>query len=88
MAEPVVDVLEAVQIHCQQCQLLIPGRGNLEQAFVKDPDKTVSELLAELTVKIGEKLSIRRFARYEVGEGLEKRSDDFAAEVAKQAAGD
>jgi elongation factor Ts len=60
----------------------------LEQPFVKDPDKTVSELLAELTVKIGEKLSIRRFARYEVGEGLEKRSDDFAAEVAKQAAGD
>ena len=59
----------------------------LDQPFVKDPDKTVSQLVAELTAKIGEKLSIRRFVRFEVGEGLEKRSDDFAAEVAKQAAG-
>jgi len=60
----------------------------LEQPFVKDPDKTVSQLVTELTAKIGEKLSIRRFARFEVGEGLEKRQDDFAAEVAKQAAGE
>ena len=59
----------------------------LDQPFVKDPDKTVSQLVAELTAKIGEKLSIRRFVRFEVGEGLERRSDDFAAEVAKQAAG-
>ncbi len=58
----------------------------LDQPFVKDPDKTVSQLIAELTAKIGEKISVRRFARFEVGEGLEKRSDDFAAEVAKQAA--
>ena len=59
----------------------------LDQPFVKDPDKTVSQLVAELTAKIGEKLSVRRFVRFEVGEGLEKRSDDFAAEVAKQASG-
>ena len=57
----------------------------LDQPFVKDPDKTVAELEAELTAKIGEKISIRRFVRFEVGEGIEKREDDFAAEVAKQA---
>ncbi|MFO0747024.1 MAG: translation elongation factor Ts [Myxococcota bacterium] len=57
----------------------------LDQPFVKDPDKTVSQLLAEKTAKIGEKISIRRFVRYEVGEGIEKRQDDFAAEVAKAA---
>jgi len=57
----------------------------LDQPFVKDPDKTVSQLLAEVTAKIGEKIAIRRFARFEVGEGIEKRQDDFAAEVAKQA---
>ena len=58
----------------------------LDQPFVKDPDKTVSQLLAEVTAKIGEKLAIRRFARFEVGEGIEKKQDDFAAEVAKAAA--
>jgi len=57
----------------------------IDQPFVKDPDKTVAALVAELTAKIGEKISIRRFVRYEVGEGIEKRQDDFAAEVAKQA---
>jgi elongation factor Ts len=57
----------------------------VDQPFVKDPDKTVAALVAELTAKIGEKISIRRFVRYEVGEGIEKRQDDFAAEVAKQA---
>ena len=56
----------------------------LEQPFVKDPDKSVAELQNEITVSIGEKISIRRFVRYEVGEGIEKRQEDFAAEVAKQ----
>lgn len=59
----------------------------VDQPFIKDPDKTVGELVSELTAKIGEKISIRRFVRYEVGEGMEKRQDDFAAEVAKQVAG-
>lgn len=54
----------------------------LEQPFIKDPDKTVQELLTEKIAVIGENLNIRRFARFEKGEGLEKRSDDFAAEVA------
>jgi elongation factor Ts len=57
----------------------------LEQQFVKDPDKTISNLLTEATVAIGEKIAVRRFVRYERGEGLQKREDDFAAEVAKQA---
>ena len=56
----------------------------LDQPFIKDGDKTVNELLTELIAKIGEKISIRRFCRYEVGEGMEKRSEDVAEEVAKQ----
>jgi len=59
----------------------------LEQPFVKDSDKTIEQLQIELTSKIGEKISVRRFARFEVGEGMEKREDDFAAEVAAQAGG-
>jgi len=57
----------------------------LEQPFVKDSDKTVGELATEMTSSLGEKISIRRFVRFEVGEGIEKREDDFAAEVAAQA---
>lgn len=56
----------------------------LDQAFIKDGDVTIDELLSALTAKIGEKISIRRFCRYEVGEGMEKRNEDFAEEVAKQ----
>ncbi|MGV8146379.1 MAG: translation elongation factor Ts [Alkaliphilus sp.] len=56
----------------------------LEQTFVKNPDMTIGHLLNEKIARIGEKLSIRRFARFEVGEGLEKREENFAEEVAKQ----
>ena len=56
----------------------------LDQQFIKDSDKKVSEILNELISKIGENLVIRRFVRFEVGEGLEKRNEDFAEEVAKQ----
>ena len=56
----------------------------LEQAFVKDPDKTVGELLNEKIAKIGENMNIRRFARFEVGEGIEKKEENFAEEVASQ----
>ena len=58
----------------------------VDQPFVKDPDKTVGQLIAERVGKIGENIKVRRFARYKLGEGIEKRSDDFAAEVAAQAA--
>lgn len=57
----------------------------MEQEFVKDPSKTISQLVSDATIKIGEKISIRRFVRYQMGEGLEKRKDDFAEEVKKQA---
>lgn len=53
----------------------------MEQAYIKDPDKNVTQLITESIAKIGENISIRRFTRYQLGEGLEKRSDDFAAEV-------
>lgn len=56
----------------------------LEQPFVKDQDKKVQDVLTEMIAKIGENISIRRFVRYEMGEGLEKRQDDFVAEVMAQ----
>ena len=56
----------------------------LEQPFVKDPSKTIKDLLNEAILTIGEKISIRRFTRYEMGEGLEKRKDNFADEVMSQ----
>lgn len=56
----------------------------LDQAFVKDPDKTIRDLLLEKTSKIGERLVIRRFTRYEMGEGIEKKQEDFASEVMKE----
>lgn len=59
----------------------------LEQPFIKDPDKTIDDLLKEKIAKIGENLSIRRFARFAVGEGLEKKEENFAEEVAKQLQG-
>ena len=57
----------------------------LEQEFVKEPSKTISQLIGDATNKIGEKISIRRFVRFQMGEGLEKRKDDFVEEVKKQA---
>jgi len=59
----------------------------LEQPFVKDPDKTVQDILNEKIATIGENMSIRRFVRYEKGEGLEKRQDDFVNEVMSQMQG-
>jgi elongation factor Ts len=57
----------------------------LEQPFVKNPDVTVSQLIAEKVGKIGENIQVRRFVRFKLGEGIEKRQDDFAAEVMAQA---
>ncbi len=56
----------------------------MEQTFVKNPDQTITQLINEAVLKIGEKITIRRFVRYEMGEGLEKRKDNFAEEVAAQ----
>ena len=57
----------------------------MDQPFVKDPDKTIEQIQQELVAKIGENIKIRRFVRFELGEGLEKKKSDFAAEVAAQA---
>ena len=58
----------------------------LEQKFVKDDKKTIEQVQQEIVAKLGENVKIRRFTRYELGEGLEKKSEDFAAEVAAQIA--
>jgi elongation factor Ts len=72
---------------------MVDGRMNkfyeeyclLEQQFIKDPDKTISSLLNEKVAQIGENISVRRFVRYELGEGLEKKQDNFVEEVMAQA---
>lgn len=69
---------------------IIEGRLNkfyeesvlLDQPFVKDPSKTVGDLVNEKIASIKENIAVRRFTRYKMGEGIEKRKDDFAAEVA------
>lgn len=53
----------------------------LEQAFIKDGDKSVADVITEKIAKIGENISVRRYARYQLGEGIEKRQDDFVSEV-------
>ena len=59
----------------------------MEQTFVKDPSMTISQYINEKILQIGEKINIRRFARFEMGEGLEKRNDNLAEEVEKQMKG-
>jgi len=59
----------------------------LDQPFVKDPDVTVGDLLKQKIAELGENIRIRRFVRFQLGEGLEKRKDNFAEEVAAQAQG-
>lgn len=54
----------------------------VDQPFVKDPSRTIGELVAGKISSIKENISIRRFTRYKMGEGIEKKADDFAAEVA------
>ena len=59
----------------------------LEQPFVKEPKQTIEELTNALVAKIGEKVSIRRYVRFGLGDGLEKKEEDFAAEVMNQIKG-
>jgi elongation factor Ts len=74
----------------QVIEKIVEGRMNkfyeeavlLDQPFVKDPAKTVGELVTDKVAKTGEKITIRRFSRYKMGEGLQKRDDDFGDEVA------
>lgn len=74
---------------------IIEGRINkfyeenvlVDQPFVKDPSKTIGDLVAEKIASIKENISIRRFTRYKMGEGIEKKTDDFAGEVASMVGG-
>jgi elongation factor Ts len=74
----------------QVIEKIVEGRLNkfyeetvlLDQPFVKAPEKTVGELVTEKVAKTGERIAVRRFTRYKMGEGLEKRGDDFGSEVA------
>lgn len=59
----------------------------LEQPWIKDPDKTIGQLLTEKIATIGENINIRRFVRFERGEGIAKKEENFAEEVAKQIGG-
>lgn len=73
----------------QVIEKIVDGRMNkfheefvlMDQPFVKDPARTVGELVTDKVAKTGEKITIRRFSRYKMGEGLEKRGDDFGGEV-------
>ncbi len=56
----------------------------LEQPYIREPEISIQELLNQKIAKIGENITIRRFVRFEVGEGIEKKEEDFAEEVAKQ----
>jgi elongation factor Ts len=78
--EPVVQKMVEGQISKWMKEICL-----LDQAWVKDPDKTIDQVQQELIAKIGENIRVRRFVRFELGEGLEKKKEDFAAEVAKQA---
>ncbi|MCA1621663.1 MAG: translation elongation factor Ts [Acidobacteria bacterium] len=79
----------------QVVEKIVEGRLNkfyeeavlLDQPFVKDPAKTINELLTERIAKTGERITVRRFSRYKMGEGLAKREDDFGGEVAALAGG-
>ena len=56
----------------------------MKQAFVKDPSMTIEKLVKDVSAKMGREVSVKRFVRFEMGEGIEKKSQDFAAEVAEQ----
>jgi elongation factor Ts len=79
----------------QVIEKIVEGRLNkfyeeavlIDQPFVKDPAKTINELLTEKIAKTGERITVRRFTRYKMGEGLAKRDDDFASEVASMSGG-
>ena len=63
---------------------MVNEKALIKQDFIKDTTKTVEDIIKEATAEIGEKISVRRFTKYNLGEGIEKRNEDFAAEVAAQ----
>ena len=59
----------------------------VDQPYVKNPDISVGEYVKQMTADVKENIRVRRYVRYQLGEGLEKRSADFASEVAAQVKG-
>ena len=55
-----------------------------EQAYIMDPDKKVKDVIAEAAKELGAEIKLSGFVRYKLGEGLQKKEEDFAAEVASQ----
>ena len=74
---------------------IIPGKMKavlkevclVDQKFVKNSDQTVEQYVAEEAKKLGKAMEVVEMARFEVGEGIEKKQEDFAAEVAAQMKG-
>jgi elongation factor Ts len=66
---------------------IVAERALLDQPYLVDQSKTVAEAIKEAIAACGEKISVRRFTRYVLGEGIEKKSTDLAADVAAMAAG-
>ncbi len=70
-----------------QIEKWLSERVLMEQGFIREPKKTIGDLLKEVIAKLGENVQIRRFERFELGEGLEKKQENFLAEVAAQVHG-
>ena len=88
--EHVKNVTIVLEECLEKADMIIPGKLEkfysenvlAKQPFVRDDSKTIEQLVQNLGAKIGEKIVIRRFERFQVGEGIEKKQEDFAAEVA------
>ena len=78
--EPIVEKIATGKVEKYYAETCL-----LEQPFVKDDKKKIQDVLNEAVARIGENLQVRRFVRYVLGEGLEKKKEDYAAEVAKAA---
>ena len=78
--EPIIEKIAAGKVEKFYKEVVL-----MEQAFVKDDKKTIQDLVTETVAKIGENIQVRRFARFVLGEGLEKKSENLAEEVAKAA---
>ena len=82
----VADKSEGIRAKIVQGRIdkLVNEKALTTQDYIKDTTKTVEEFVKEATAELGEKISIRRFQRFNLGEGIEKKVEDFAAEVAAQ----
>ena len=85
MAEnvPTILIVDDSSLVCMQLKKFFEENCLMEQGFVKEPKTSIGDLAKELSGSIGEKVEVRRFERYVLGEGIEKEVVDFADEVAQ-----